>query len=67
VNTPTNRDRTEYKCVPAGPSSFRHHQRWDDWRICRVKDIACVFAVEFFTVVEVHGLDLVEGSRTSPG
>jgi len=24
--------------------SFRHHQRWDDWRICRVKDIACVFA-----------------------
>jgi len=27
-----------------GIGSFRHHQRWDDWRICRVKDIACVFA-----------------------
>lgn len=27
-----------------GLGSFRHHQRWDDWRICRVKDIACVFA-----------------------
>lgn len=27
-----------------GIGSFREHQRWDDWRICRVKDIACVFA-----------------------
>jgi formate hydrogenlyase transcriptional activator len=24
--------------------SFRRHQRWDDWRICRVKDIADIFA-----------------------
>lgn len=24
--------------------SFRHHQRWDDWRIRRVKDIAFIFA-----------------------
>ena len=27
-----------------GIGSFRQHQRWDDWRISRVKDIACVFA-----------------------
>ncbi|MGB8324905.1 MAG: sigma 54-interacting transcriptional regulator [Candidatus Acidiferrum sp.] len=27
-----------------GIGSFRKHQRWDDWRISRVKDIACVFA-----------------------
>ena len=27
-----------------GIGSFRRHQRWDDWQICRVKDIACVFA-----------------------
>ena len=24
--------------------SFRLHQRWDDWRVCRVKDIADIFA-----------------------
>jgi PAS domain S-box-containing protein len=24
--------------------SFRRHQRWDDWRICRVKDIVDIFA-----------------------
>jgi formate hydrogenlyase transcriptional activator len=24
--------------------SFREHQRWDDWRVCRVKDIADIFA-----------------------
>jgi formate hydrogenlyase transcriptional activator len=27
-----------------GIGNFRHYQRWGDWRICRVKDIACVFA-----------------------
>jgi formate hydrogenlyase transcriptional activator len=24
--------------------SFRQHQRWDDWRVCRVKDIVDIFA-----------------------
>jgi formate hydrogenlyase transcriptional activator len=24
--------------------SFRRHQRWDDWRICRVRDMADIFA-----------------------
>lgn len=27
-----------------GIGSFRRHQRWDDWQICRVKDIAHAFA-----------------------
>lgn len=27
-----------------GIGSFRKQQRWEDWRISRVKDIACVFA-----------------------
>ena len=27
-----------------GIGSFRRHQRWDDWQICRIKDIAHAFA-----------------------
>jgi formate hydrogenlyase transcriptional activator len=27
-----------------GIASFRRHQRWDDWRICRVRDMADIFA-----------------------